>query len=170
MVYTTPTCPYCHQVKAFLVQRGVKFQERDVSVDKTAAAEMIEKTGQRGVPVTLVDGQVVVGFDRPRLEHLLGRQGTGRRPSLGIQVADAGRFAQRRGDTPVPGALVGGVTPGSVGDKLGLKRGDIITEMDLQTVQSVEDIERTMAGMSPGDRVTVAFRRGPNVLKNDALL
>jgi glutaredoxin 3 len=81
IVYTTPTCPYCHQVKHFLSERGVKFTERDVSVDRAAATEMIQKTGQRGVPVITIDGQVVVGFDRARLEQLLGDGKNGERPS-----------------------------------------------------------------------------------------
>jgi len=93
IVYTTPTCPYCHQVKGFLSQRGIKFTERDVSVDRAAATEMIQKTGQRAVPVTIIDGQVIIGFDRARLEDLLTSRGSGSRPSLGLQVADAGKFA-----------------------------------------------------------------------------
>ncbi|MFQ5875827.1 MAG: glutaredoxin family protein [Dehalococcoidia bacterium] len=76
-VYTTPTCPYCHQVKEFLSRRGVKFIEYDVSVDRAAADEMIRKSGQMGVPVITVADQVVVGFDRARLEHLLANSGNG---------------------------------------------------------------------------------------------
>ena len=53
-VYTTPTCHYCHQVKQFLSQRGIKFTEHDVSVDRAAAAEMVSKSGQMGVPVITV--------------------------------------------------------------------------------------------------------------------
>ena len=74
-VYTTPTCGYCHQVKKFLSERGVKYAEYDVSRDRAAADEMVRLTGQMGVPVILVDGQVVVGFDRARLEHLLSKNG-----------------------------------------------------------------------------------------------
>jgi glutaredoxin-like YruB-family protein len=109
VVYTTPTCPYCNQVKQFLAQRGVTFTERDVSVDRAAAMEMIQKTGQQGVPVTIINDQAVVGFDRPRLEQLLAGQGNGRRASLGVQAADASKFAQKHGAIPVFGALVGGV-------------------------------------------------------------
>ena len=169
-VYTTPTCPYCHQVKGFLSQRGIKFTERDVSVDRAAAVEMIQKTGQRGVPVTVIDGQVVIGFDRARLEELLVSRADGSRPSLGLQVADATKFAQERGAIPVFGALVGGVKPGSTGQRLGLRRGDIITEINLRPVRDVAELERALSGLSPGDRVVVAFQRGQGEFKTEAVL
>ena len=70
-VYTSPTCGYCHQVKRYLSERGVEFTERDISVDRAAAEDMIRQTGQTGVPVIVVDGEAVVGFDRPRLDQLL---------------------------------------------------------------------------------------------------
>ena len=63
VVYTTPTCGFCHQVKAYLNQRGVPFTEHDVSRDPQAAAEMVRLSGQQGVPVVLIDGQVIVGFN-----------------------------------------------------------------------------------------------------------
>jgi glutaredoxin 3 len=80
-VYTTPTCGFCQQVKAYLHQRGVPFTEYDVSRDPQAAAEMVRLSGQRGVPVVLVDGQVVVGFNRPLIDQLLAQRGR-RSPTL----------------------------------------------------------------------------------------
>ena len=74
-IFTTPTCGYCHQAKRFLSERGIRYAEYDVSRDRAAADEMVRLTGQMGVPVILVDGQVVVGFDRARLEHLLSKNG-----------------------------------------------------------------------------------------------
>ena len=68
-VYTTPTCPYCHQVKQYLTQRSIAFREVDVSRDQAAAAEMVRQTGQQGVPVTVIDGQTVVGLDYPMLAN-----------------------------------------------------------------------------------------------------
>jgi glutaredoxin-like YruB-family protein len=62
-VYTTPTCPYCYQVKSFLDRLGVKYTEYDVSRDRDKAEEMVTMTGQMGVPVTVIDGEVVIGFD-----------------------------------------------------------------------------------------------------------
>ncbi len=70
-VYTTPTCPWCKKTKAFLDDNDVDYEELDVASDQDAAKEMIEKTGQRGVPVTVIrDGdeeEVVVGFDEDAL-------------------------------------------------------------------------------------------------------
>ncbi len=70
-VYSTPVCPYCVALKAFLKEHNVEFEEIDVSKDEKAAREMIEKTGQMGVPVLEVDGQFVVGFDKERISKLL---------------------------------------------------------------------------------------------------
>lgn len=75
-VYTTPTCPWCKKTKAFLEEEGVGYEEKDVANDSGAAAEMIEKSGQRGVPVTVIadDGEdvVIVGYDQDRLSEELG--------------------------------------------------------------------------------------------------
>ncbi|HEX9015593.1 MAG TPA: hypothetical protein VF960_06270, partial [Chloroflexota bacterium] len=71
---------------------------------------MVRRSGQRGVPVITVDDQVVIGFDRPRLETLLAQRGPVR-PSLGISIADASRVAVKAGALPVFGALVGRVRP-----------------------------------------------------------
>ncbi|MBU0953005.1 MAG: thioredoxin family protein [Nanoarchaeota archaeon] len=72
-VYSTPTCPFCHQEKAWLSDHKVKFQDINVAVDQKAAEEMIEKSGQMGVPVTIIDGKtVIVGFDKARLQKELG--------------------------------------------------------------------------------------------------
>ncbi len=71
-IYTTPTCPYCKQAKEFLRERKVAFKEIDVAADSAAAQEMIEKTGQLGVPVIEVDGKLLVGFDKKKLEKMLG--------------------------------------------------------------------------------------------------
>jgi glutaredoxin 3 len=70
-VYSTPVCPWCVRAKDFLKEHGIKFEDIDVSRDHDAAHEMIEKSGQTGVPVIIVGDQVVVGFDRERLMKLL---------------------------------------------------------------------------------------------------
>jgi glutaredoxin-like YruB-family protein len=61
-VYSTPTCPFCKQAKALLDEKGIKFEDIDVSKDQKQAMEMIQKSGQRGVPVIDIDGKVLVGF------------------------------------------------------------------------------------------------------------
>ncbi|MEW6294886.1 MAG: glutaredoxin domain-containing protein [Candidatus Diapherotrites archaeon] len=71
IVYSTPTCPYCHMVKDYLKQKNVSFQDIDVARDQSKAQEMIKKSGQMGVPVIDIDGKIIIGFDRPRLEEIL---------------------------------------------------------------------------------------------------
>jgi glutaredoxin-like YruB-family protein len=78
-IYTTPTCPYCQLTKQFFQDNNVEYTEIDVASNHEAAKEMIEKSGQMGVPVIVVekDGEenIVVGFNKPRLAELLGIEG-----------------------------------------------------------------------------------------------
>jgi len=71
-IYSTPTCPYCKMAKEFLKENNVQFEDLDVSSNQSAAQEMISKSGQMGVPVLDIKGQVVVGFDKARIKQLLG--------------------------------------------------------------------------------------------------
>jgi len=70
-VYSTPTCPYCTQVKEYLKSKSVLFSEHNVATDLEARNAMVQKSGQLGVPVIEVNGQIVVGFNRNKLEELL---------------------------------------------------------------------------------------------------
>ena len=70
-VYSTPTCPYCHKAKDFLKEQKIKFVDYNVAEDQKRLSEMVEKSGQMGVPVIDVDGEIVVGFDVARLKKLL---------------------------------------------------------------------------------------------------
>ena len=70
-IYTTPVCPFCLMAKEYLTSRGIEFEEIDVSKDEKAAQEMIQKSGQMGVPVIEIDGQIVVGFDKEKIDQLL---------------------------------------------------------------------------------------------------
>ena len=70
-VYSTQTCPWCHKVKEFLKEKGVKYDDIDVGADQKAANEMVEKSGQMGVPVTDIDGTIIVGFDKEAIEKAL---------------------------------------------------------------------------------------------------
>ncbi|OHD62608.1 MAG: NrdH-redoxin [Spirochaetes bacterium GWF1_41_5] len=72
-LYSTPSCGYCKLAKSFLRERGVQFTEYDVSVDQRRAEEMLAKSRQQGVPVLDINGSVVIGFDKPRIENLLQR-------------------------------------------------------------------------------------------------
>jgi glutaredoxin-like YruB-family protein len=71
IIYTTPSCPYCQMAKAFFKEHNVSYEEKDVSVDEKAVEEMIHKSGQLGVPVIDIDGQIVIGFDKEALSELL---------------------------------------------------------------------------------------------------
>lgn len=169
-LYTTPTCGYCHQAKNYLNSRGIKFTEIDVSRDQAAAREMVQQTGQMGVPVIVVNGQAVVGFDRVKLEQLLSGKGNGRRPSFGLSIADASSITQKTGATPVFGAYIGRVAPSSPAEKAGLKPGDIITEVNLRRILNAVDLEGILSSLSIGSRMTIMFLRDNDTLRSEVVL
>lgn len=70
-IFSTPTCPYCETLKEFLKERGIEFEDIDVSKNAAAVEEMVQKSGQMGVPVVEIDGKIVVGFDREQISKLL---------------------------------------------------------------------------------------------------
>lgn len=72
MVFTTPSCVWCTRVKSYLTGRGVRFIEVDVARDEKAMKQMVERSGQMGVPQLDIDGKMIVGFDKPRIDQLLG--------------------------------------------------------------------------------------------------
>jgi len=72
-VYSTPTCPFCKMAKVYLEAKGIPFEDLDVSSDPVAREEMIQRSGQMGVPVIDIDGQIVIGFDKERLDSLVGK-------------------------------------------------------------------------------------------------
>ncbi|MEM4137691.1 MAG: glutaredoxin domain-containing protein [Candidatus Anstonellaceae archaeon] len=71
-VYSTPTCPYCYMLKQYLRSKNIEFEDIDVSRDIEAARYMISQTGQMGVPQVNISGQWIVGFDRVKIDQLLG--------------------------------------------------------------------------------------------------
>jgi len=71
-IYSTPTCPWCIRIKQFLKENNITFEDIDVSSNHAAAEEMIQKSGQMGVPVLDIDGEVIVGFDREKIKTVLG--------------------------------------------------------------------------------------------------
>ncbi len=71
IVYSTPTCPYCHAAKEFLKENKIDYKDVDVSKDQTAAQEMIEKSGQMGVPVIDINGTIIVGYDKDAIKKAL---------------------------------------------------------------------------------------------------
>lgn len=70
-VYSTPTCPYCHMAKEFLKENKVEFEDINVAEDEKARNEMVEKSGQMGVPVIEINGKILVGFDKEALKKEL---------------------------------------------------------------------------------------------------
>ncbi len=156
-------------LKEYLSQRGIKYQERDISLDRSAGAEVMRLTGQMAVPVTVIDSQVVVGFDRPALDRLLVvAADAAASPSLGAAVGDAARITRQRGFPLSYGAFVGNVRPGSLAQQLGLAAGDIITELNGQTIQGADDLAQAVARLRPGDRVTISITRGDQRLHSSA--
>lgn len=70
-IYSTPTCPYCEMAKEFFKKNNVEYKDFNVAVDGKAREEMVVKSHQMGVPVIDVDGEIIVGFNRPEIERAL---------------------------------------------------------------------------------------------------
>ena len=70
-IYSTPTCPYCHKAKAYLDQKGITYEDIDVSVNSEKAKGMVNLSGQMSVPVLDIDGEIIVGFDREKIEKAI---------------------------------------------------------------------------------------------------
>jgi len=70
-IYTTDTCHFCHMAKEYFRENGIKYVEKNVQRDKVAAKEMIEKSGGMAVPVININGKIIVGFDKARIEKAL---------------------------------------------------------------------------------------------------
>ncbi len=70
-VYSTKICPWCIRVKEFLKEKNVEFEDIDVGADQKAAEEMVKKSGQMGVPVTEINGKIIVGFNKEAIEKAL---------------------------------------------------------------------------------------------------
>lgn len=72
-VYSTPTCPYCHKVKQFLKDSNIEFEDIDVAANPEKGQEMVNKSGQMGVPVLEIGGEIVVGFDKEAIQKALAK-------------------------------------------------------------------------------------------------
>ena len=73
-IYSTPACHFCHAAKEFFKKNNIAFTDYDVSIDQTKRAEMIEKSGQMGVPVLDIKGKIIVGFDQDAIEKALKKK------------------------------------------------------------------------------------------------
>ena len=125
------------------------YAERDVSVDRHAAQEMVQRTRQMGVPVIADAQEAIVGFDLPRLQRLAARHR--RAPGLGLRVADAPAGA---------GAVVGSVRAGSPGEHAGVLVGDVIEELSGRPVRTVADLEQIAGRRAAGQPTSMTVLRG----------
>ncbi len=73
VIYTTPTCPYCHRAKEYLSRKGVPYTDINVAQDREKAKEMIQKSGQMSVPVITINDEIIVGFNQTLLDKLLSQ-------------------------------------------------------------------------------------------------
>jgi S1-C subfamily serine protease len=126
-----------------------------VARDQSAAREMVRRSGQMGVPVITVDGNVIVGFDQPKLERLLAPGGQGA-VRLGTAVAP----------TSGGGLLVGRVTAGSIAEKTGVQPGDVIINLDGDPVATPEQLaERFSTASHSGRPVMLGVRRNGQTIE-----
>lgn len=73
IIYSTPTCGYCNVAKKYFRENNIKFTDYNVMINPQRAQEMVEKSGQRGVPVIDINGKIIVGFNKPEIEKSLKR-------------------------------------------------------------------------------------------------
>jgi S1-C subfamily serine protease len=120
---------------------------------------MVKRSGQMGVPVITAGDQVIVGFDRPRLERILagmasaGAGGSGG-PRLGLLVRD----------TPA-GVEVGTVRTGLLGERAGIVAGDVLQSVAGESIRSVADLERAARGMKANEPIDIVVRRDGQVVR-----
>jgi len=156
---------------------GIKYQEVDVSRDQAAAQEMVDLSGQMGVPVIVINGEVIVGFDRQRIHELIAAgasagaaAGNGQKVHFGLKIADAQKMAPQTGAMTITGAVIGDVTPGFTGERAGLKSGDIVKQINTQSISSAADMAQALSGFKTGDIVTIMFLRGGETRKSEIVI
>lgn len=127
-------------------------------MDRAAAREMMNRTGQMGVPVITSGDEVITGFDRPRLERIAARYpstpGSARGPKLGL-LARNGRN----------GVELGGTRPASPAERSGAQAGDIVVGVNGRSVRSVSDLERLTETSAPGQPITLDVQRHGQVIR-----
>jgi S1-C subfamily serine protease len=156
---------------------GVKYQEVDVSGDQTAAQEMVDLTGQMGVPVIVIGHEIIIGFDRQKIQELIA-SGAAAAPGpesapkvrFGVKIADAQKIAPQASGVPASGAIIGEVSPGLNGERAGLKSGDIVTQINTRNISGAADMAQALAALKPGDIVTIMFQRGGESRKSEIVV
>lgn len=71
-IYSTPTCPYCHKAKDYFKENNLEYTDYNVAEDQAKGREMVEKSGQMGVPVIIIGEEVIIGFDKSKIDKALG--------------------------------------------------------------------------------------------------
>ena len=164
-VYSTETCPWCDRAKAFLKSHNVPFVDKNVAHDRTAATEMIRRSGQQGVPVITTDDEVIVGFDQVRLAKIVERFSAPKRPPFGVMAANATDYfaSHPAAAAAAPGAsggvYVGKVRPGTVAAVAGVKPADVIIGFAGKRVRDLASLDKLVESVTAGDEVSIAFYR-----------
>lgn len=164
-LYRTSTCPWCDRASDFLRSRNVPFTEIDVSRDRNAAMEMVRRSGQQGVPVTVSGDEVILGFDQARLGRLADRLAAPKRKPLGILAADAEDYLSRHPDIAnnVPagtqGVYIGKIRPDTAAEISGLQSGDIITGFAGKKVRTMHQLDQMVEALKAGESSTVRYLR-----------
>ncbi len=141
------------------------FVEKDVAKDYTAAMEMIRLSGQQGVPVTVSNGDVILGFDQQKFAKLAEKFAGPKRPPLGIMAADAEEYLathpERAEAIPAgtKGVYVGKVRSKTVASRAQLQPGDIITSFAGKRVRNMAALDQMVETLKPGDQATAKFLR-----------
>jgi glutaredoxin 3 len=149
-------------LKEYLSRKGIPYQDHDVNADPSAAQEAVRLTGQNAVPVIVIDGQIVVGFNEPRIEQLISQAEASIRPKFGAAVADVGKAGRK--DVPIVfGAYVGRITTGSIAEKIELIVGDVIIQLNNQPISGAADLGRFLLGIKLGDKLSIVFIRGTEI-------
>jgi glutaredoxin-like YruB-family protein len=170
-VYSTPTCPWCDRAKTYLKENKVPFVEKDVSMDRAAAMEMIRRSGQQGVPVITTNSEVIVGFDQARLAKIVKDFSGPKRPPLGLLAADAESYLARHPEIAAKfppgtkGVYVGDIRAGSVAEKSAVQRGDIVAAVAGKRVRNMTDLDRIIENVDVGQSVSVRVLRGQEDLE-----
>lgn len=127
--------------------------------------EMVRRSGQQGVPVIATDDEVIVGFDEPRLKRMAQRVSGPRRPPLGVLGANAadylGRHPEAGAGAPAgtTGVFAGDIRPGSVAERGGLQKGDIIVGCAGKRVKDMASLDALISAVKPGDQIGIRFIR-----------
>jgi glutaredoxin len=147
----------------YFSRRNVRFIEIDVSRDQQAAIEMVNMSGQQGVPVIVIDGQIVLGFNQPAIEQHL-QQRASHPPRLGVAVANAKQIADNKGVQLPEGAYVGRVNVASTAAYAGVRVRDVIVQLAGQAVSTDQDVHRLMAQVQYNQAIDLrVWRNGQHV-------